>query len=286
MKYRLAVFDVDATLLPSGAGKIPGVTVDKLLEANAAGMHLAIASGRPPGSILALLESSGVPSPFIESNIVIVGFNGAVAVHSGRVIRKETLAPAVAREVIEFCQACAVANATFFQDGRCLILHDSAWRHLYAARLKNEIYVAQDLKFCNIFKIIVMSPGGDTVTRDRIDAFMASKPAATVRAVTQWKESSSPAEWLEVMSPRVNKGRAVLDLAADLKIPLSQVACFGDGMNDLEMLQIPEVLSIVIGESPYPEVRQAALIEANPCDAELPGVVQILTRILDDQIPS
>ena len=101
---------------------------------------------------------------------------------------------------------------------------------------------------------------------------------SVARAVTQWTNTDHPAEWVEVMALGVNKGVAVRRLAVELGVRLEEFICIGDGINDLDMLQIPDVFSVVVGHSPYPSVRETADFTANAVDAELPGVAQVIRK--------
>lgn len=64
----------------------------------------------------------------------------------------------------------------------------------------------------------------------------------------------------DVVTPRVNKGSGIVQLASDLRISLSDVAVFGHGDNDLEMFELPVGLKIAVlnNEDKSPRVQQLA----------------------------
>lgn len=63
--------------------------------------------------------------------------------------------------------------------------------------------------------------------------------------------------WLEVMLPDITKGNRVKMLAKQLSLSLDEVMAFGDGENDIEMLEI--VKYGIAMKNALPRVKQAAM---------------------------
>ena len=285
MNWRLAILDVDDTILPKNAPQIPRSTIDAILAAQRSGIEIAIASRRPPEGIRAALFRSGVPEAIVADEMIVLAFNGAVALHGQEMIYAEGIDPTVARNILGFCRADEAVNAAWFVPGSCRMLKESPWLELYSRKHNIPITVADPGDgYDDILKILVLSPGGDGDKARRVDEFLRTKHVSTCRAVTQWADSPNAAEWAEVMAPGVNKGLAVRKLAERRNLKLEEIVVFGDGINDLEMLAIPEVFSVVIGKSPYREVMEAANLVANQCDGDPPGVAQVLTEYLDGRV--
>ena len=76
-------------------------------------------------------------------------------------------------------------------------------------------------------KLLVIGPGPDL---ERLKARFDAEPheAAVIR---------SEPTFLEVLTPGVNKGTALTEVAALTGVPISAIAAFGDYDNDIEMLR-------------------------------------------------
>ena len=68
--------------------------------------------------------------------------------------------------------------------------------------------------------------------------------------------------YLELLPEGVNKGTAVEVLAEYMKVPIKEVVCFGDNLNDLEMIQ-KAGLGIAMGNG-HLDLKKAADIIAPP----------------------
>ena len=86
--------------------------------------------------------------------------------------------------------------------------------------------------------------------------------------------------YLEILPSGVNKGNALEILAEHLGIPLEEVICFGDNLNDLEMILRAGVgVAMSNGRE---EVRDAADIVA-PSNNE-DGVGSVLLSLMEDPL--
>lgn len=94
-----------------------------------------------------------------------------------------------------------------------------------------------------------------------------------VRAVT----GGGP--WMDIINPQVNKALGLKKLLAYLHLDANELIAFGDGNNDLEMLQLAKYSYAM--DNSNPQVKKAAHFVA-PKNTEN-GVLQVLQRYLDGE---
>ena len=86
--------------------------------------------------------------------------------------------------------------------------------------------------------------------------------------------TSSVPRYIEISHGSVCKRNALEWLAGKLDIPRQQIAAFGDGENDLEMIQYAG-LGVAMGNA-VELLKQAAVFIAPPCDKD--GVACVLEQ--------
>ncbi|KAF4658178.1 hypothetical protein FOZ61_005811 [Perkinsus olseni] len=108
-------------------------------------------------------------------------------------------------------------------------------------------------------------------------------PEDMLRKIRTFSESSgctaAQSLWrsCDVVPAGVNKGLGVRVLKENQGY--ERVACIGDALNDLEMLQEADV-PVAMGNA-LPEIKKIASLEVNPnSNSELPGVADLVDRIL------
>ena len=84
--------------------------------------------------------------------------------------------------------------------------------------------------------------------------------------------------WVEVMSINAGKGKAVLYLADYLKINTSDVATFGDGDNDVEMLEIAGLSFAVANASDKAKKAADQITSSVSEDGLACGIYEIITK--------
>lgn len=106
----------------------------------------------------------------------------------------------------------------------------------------------------------------------KIQLFMrdASQKAALMSELTrrfpETAVSSSVANNVEINDSGANKGEALRQLAAHLELDILQTMAFGDGLNDLAMIQAAGIG--VVMENGEAELKQAAKYVTASCDAD------------------
>lgn len=92
----------------------------------------------------------------------------------------------------------------------------------------------------------------------------------------QFAISTSLPNNIEVNSRDADKGRALLGLAARLGLSRAQTMAFGDGLNDLAMIQAAGI-GVAMANG-HPKVKAVADMLAEDCDAD--GVARVVEQLL------
>lgn len=234
---KLFASDLDGTLF-NILHETDGGILRRLRRTIEAGRHVALASGR----CVRRTAELGFGDLPIES----VGANGAHVVgRGGEVLRHVTIDPTVIEELLTgfpaVCFNCVGRDHTYVRGTR--EQHASGYlmprglagvilryRMSRAVRTDEERFdcgnadvLAQDI--CKL-NFRVPDPG----MRREMEAFVAERSDVLVNA-------SFDGDLFELTDARVNKGEAVAWLAGELGLSEDEVAVYGDGGNDLAMLE-------------------------------------------------
>ncbi|MBV9065556.1 MAG: HAD family phosphatase [Methylobacteriaceae bacterium] len=235
-KPRVLLADVDGTL----------VTKDKVLtpdalaaarELRAAGIALALTSGRPPRGMAMLIAPLELTGP-------IAGFNGGVFVNPDMsVIESHPLDPAVAREALDLILKSGL-DAWVYTEDEWLIRDKDAphvaretWTVKFEARVVPE-FTPEHLS--HAVKIVGVSDDHDLVAKTESAAQQALGNRASA--------ARSQPYYLDVTNPEANKGGVVRWLARSMKIGPEEIATIGDMPNDVLMFKAGG-LSIAMGNA-------------------------------------
>lgn len=297
-KYKLLVSDIDDTIVIPG-NKLSPINIKAIEETTKHGIEFAVASGKPTESIRSLLINSGLSEKFVNGKLIIIGYNGAEAWKGNKKLYSLPLQSNIANNVIDFCVSLkqkAKINAAYFTSIDFNMLYENILSELYKDKLdykKVTFPERNKIDYKNILKIVIMSPYNNNLLTDEIISHLKRmsnsvksvndkiSPIKIFRAKPHFLDTENPCEWIEIMADNIDKGYAVEKLAEHYGYNLNEIICIGDGINDLEMLQIPEVLSIVVNNSRYPEVRDVADHIVNSVDHEkMPGFAQTVYGIL------
>ena len=92
----------------------------------------------------------------------------------------------------------------------------------------------------------------------------------------QFAVSTSLPNNIEINSHDADKGRALRELAAKLGLSREQTMAFGDGLNDLKMIEAAGV-GVAMANG-HPKVKAAADVIAEDCNAD--GVAKVIEQLL------
>ena len=286
MKYKLIVMDIDDTLKEKNK-KISQTDIQSIKLALGKGVKIALASGRPTNSIIKSLIEGGLSQKQCRNDLIIIGYNGSEAIINNNQIYSKTIDSKIAKKILLKSQELN-ANAAFFSKNDFYSLENNSWSRNYEKKLNyTQIKVKNSLfEKDKYFKIVVMQNPRFKQNIQIIDSYLRkikleSNEIEYFRAKTQFTETSNPCEWIEIMPPGINKGYAVKKLSEILNIELSKIIVIGDGINDKEMIEIPEVYSIVMNNSKYEEIKKVAnYISTDIFDKSNPGVSNAIKKLI------
>jgi Cof subfamily protein (haloacid dehalogenase superfamily) len=241
---KLLVADVDGTLV-TGAKVLTAGACEAVARLRAAGVELAITSGRPPRGMAMLVAPLKLTTP-------IAGFNGGIFVQPDltTIIEHHTLPAAAAAEVMDHLLHAGLdvwvyRGADWFirSRGAPHVAHEEA-------TVQFSPTVIGDLHSVLEGAVKVVGVSDDP-------ALVANSEAELRRRVgTHVSAARSQPYYLDVTHPDANKGMVVRFDAGVLQIPLDQIATIGDMPNDVLMFGLGGV-SIAMGNA-SPEVQRAA----------------------------
>ena len=216
---------MDGTLLDAD-GAVPAnfwPLLDKIL---AAGILFSPASGRQYQTLQAVFGD--------RDGLVYIAENGTNIVRDGVSIALETVVPSIISPVVEWVRATAAAGAD-------LGIVVCGARSAYIERA-DEAFVAQVRPYYAALEIVqdVTAPAeADDVLKLAIfDAGRAeTRTGPAVLALDLPADVVISGEnWVDIMRPGANKGKALLHLQQHLGIGREQTMAFGDYLNDAELL--------------------------------------------------
>ena len=234
---KLFASDLDGTLY-NGLHQTDGGIVRRLRRVVGAGRHVALATGR--------WSSTGAELGFGDLPLEVVCGNGAfVYGASGELLRSVEIDPATVEELLRAfptcCLVCVSADGTFVRGSRAdqlagyLPPHGLLGRFVaWQARRRGP---GADMVFDQTEADVLAHPICKVNCRV-LDAGLKAELAAFVgeRADTL-VNASFDGDLFELTEASVNKGEALAWLAGHLGMTEDEVAVYGDGGNDLAMLE-------------------------------------------------
>ncbi len=245
--------DVDGTLLDS-SGEMPSENIAAIHEAVAAGIHVALVTGRSYPFVRPVAD----PLPHTISLIVS---NGAVErAMDGRTLASRLLDREVARAVLHETRSFRDSAAVIFDRAvdRQMVFETMDWDHPsrkgYWAR--NQSLIARTTPLEDALTedpIQVMFNGGVAAMRQLATTLRGMSAAAGVAssrgdelnvpdfAVALTEYEPRDFSLVDVTAPQATKGQALAWRAARLGLSRDEVMAVGDNFNDVEMLEFAGV---------------------------------------------
>jgi len=239
----LMLADVDGTLVTQQK-----ILTDRSIEAvhrlNAAGIHFAITSGRPPRGMGMLVKPLELKSP-------IAAFNGGLLVNPDMTVIEQRTIPddlvvPIARLIATFGLSVWVYRGAdwYVPDPNGPHVDRESWTVKFQPRVMTRI---EDLT-SNVAKIVGVSDDHDAVSK--------ASSAAHERFGDHVTAATSQPYYLDVTHPDANKGAVARWLAGRYGLSAEEIATIGDMPNDILMFA-HSGLSIAMGNAD-PQVKRAA----------------------------
>ena len=221
--YRLAIVDLDDTLLGHDK-QISPANLDALARLRSAGMEIVIASGRHHLNIAFFAEATQCRGWIISSA-------GALVRHatSGETLHDLTLPTDLALELWQRGKEAGLSQIGYHGTG-IFVEEITPWIRLDTQRSGHAPTLGdlRELARQGLHKLMWSTDAAD------IDA-LHPRMAETYRD-RLYVVHTEP-EMLEFLSPEANKARGALAVADRLCLPREEVVAFGDGNNDVPVLQ-------------------------------------------------
>ena len=237
---RLIAIDIDGTLLPSVGGQVSQRTRRALLEAEAAGIEIVIATGRRQAYAAPLIHPVG-----LQGETVLITSNGTVTrTLAGDRIDRFFLPVETARPLCGVLrQFGGMTVFTFDCEGPGELVLESIQRlstHIAPWVDANRPWIREFVPLEDAFN------SGDAPvqgmlcgTVDAIHNAEAWLTASEFAGRVELHRTEYPARdlsILDILPPGCSKGIALEKLAASRGIPPAETMAIGDNFNDLEML--------------------------------------------------
>ncbi len=245
-KISLIAMDMDGTLLLDGGKGIPQENVDALRAAHAAGIRLALCSGRIADDMGFYALDMGIP-------MHILALNGTCTLDRplGNIIRSDYIDAAAAKGIFDLLQEYPLEYGLFGDHE--LIISPNGMTEKELLIIFGGNILRQGARTC----IRYGGEGADELLQRRLNKFMIfANDAAPLLDFQRRLEKDFPqvdvsSSWvnnLEINARGANKGVALTALANELGIPMAEVMAIGDNDNDIPMLRAAGV-SVAMGNA-------------------------------------
>lgn len=240
---KIIFFDIDDTLMRKEDGYLPPELPSLMQALKAQGIITAIATGRSlsiiPQALWQLIDHSGID--------IISAANGQIALQQGKTLHEHPIAPE------DLAQLIALAE----RKGWGYLLHGR--NALAVSRLDKRVMPAMysvSPWFVNphLHQQEAIHQFGYFITQTEaadLPQELAKLPLSDQYIYTPWHEYGC-----DLIPSQGSKARGIREICTSLGIELTNAAAFGDGLNDIEMLQTVG-LGIAMGNA-CPELKAVA----------------------------
>lgn len=251
---KILFFDVDGTLL-NGKKELPDSTKEALKLARANGYELAISTGRAPFMIRDLLHELEIDS--------YVCFNGQYVVYKGEPIFTDGVTVEELDAIIEFSAPRGV-DFVFFDD--CEMVANASGNSMVEESLATLKYpyprVQADFYKSNaVYQTLVF------IEEEQEQVYRTAFP--NVQFV-RWHPYSC-----DILPSGGSKARGIEKFIAAAGVSMAQTVAFGDGLNDIEMLETVG-LGVAMGNA-HPEALAVADVVAPHVDEG--GIYKVMKQL-------
>lgn len=249
MEIKVIVTDLDGTLLNSNS-QINPKTKETLLKLQRDGYHLVLASGRPTPSVVGIAKE--LEMDLYDSYILT--FNGAHVMNfqSKEVIYQQPLSVESSKSILGHLESFEVVPMVCIDDTMYvedvfagMVEHQGVMKNIieFESRIGNyklcEVNNLKDFISQPLSKILIT--GNVDYLEAHLEAFR--EPFATTNTITK-----SADFFVEFTDFGVDKARSLETILNKIGASMENVIAFGDGMNDLTLIQSAKI-GVAMGNS-------------------------------------
>lgn len=275
---KLVLSDVDGTIVPLGAGKVDGRTIDAIEDLQATGVRVGLATGRDVQELLNMFDGyDGALQTGILSNGQKLLVDGEIA--------RLTLLDLDALERV----------------ARIVATYDETFMTLYPfeTRPENPVYcinadpdhMARCEKRYSFTAIPIdhvprVEAIGSTIACDLPQSVLDEIKERAAEACPELDFVQPSEHWCDIIPKGLNKGTALPELLRALDITADEVVVFGDAENDVSILSAVEN-SVVVADA-MPAAKAAARWQIGPCaDLAVAQALHEIARVAGtDELPA
>ena len=265
MQYKMLVLDMDDTLLTDDH-KISDLNKKVLLEAQAKGVYVVLASGRPTSAMTAYAKELELDL----NNSYMLSFNGAIvsSVKDDEILFEQKLTEKQIHELYDYSLSRNTDIITYL-DGAIISETDSEF-----IEIEKEITKMPQNKVAS-FK--------DAVNRPAVKCILLQEPSYLKElendlkaAMPHLSVSMSKPFFLEVAQNGIDKAASLKFLAERLNIQQSEIIAVGNAGNDLTMIEYAGLGVWVDNVTPELRDRANIIVASNNND----GVAEVVQRYI------
>ncbi|MBQ0139719.1 MAG: Cof-type HAD-IIB family hydrolase [Kurthia sp.] len=230
MQKKLLFFDIDGTLYNSQK-KLPESARTAIEEARKRGHEIAIATGRSPFFLKAISDELNIDS--------YVSFNGQFVVYKGQVISKRPIPQKSLQKLADMAESDNLP-IVFLDEHRMTSTteyHDEVKISMDSLYYPMPEFEEQHYKQHDIYQALLYS------TIEQKKKYVESFPEL---AFIRWHEFSD-----DVINHDVSKAYGIEQFIKHTEFTIEDTIVFGDGLNDIEMLQLvaEKGISVAMGNA-------------------------------------
>lgn len=267
MKYKMIVLDLDGTLTNSRKEITPR-TKQALMQAQAKGIHVVLASGRPTYGIMPLAEELELK----KYGGFILAFNGGKIINctDGAVLFEQKLDEKLVPLLYDEAMKAGMAILTYQGEG--IAATDKENRYVQEEALINKMPVVQYNDFLGqlVYPVNKCLIVGDPSPLHELELRLAEKMEGKMEVYR------SADYFIECVPRGIDKARSIDRLITTLGIQREEVIACGDGYNDLSMIHFAG-LGIAMANAAE-DIRQKA--DFITLSNEEDGVAHVVERFI------
>ena len=270
MEKKALFTDLDGTLL-NDSNEISKGNRDAIEELRRAGHHIVLTTGRPLASGIKQAEVLGLTG----QGCFLIAFNGGVLydLEKQSVIDREVIPLPLVFEIFDETERRGIHTQTYSEmrvlvEPRC----DNETTRKYCKRLGMEFEVIPSVRTLtrDPEKILLI----DEKSREKLDKIIEE---VSPRYAGKLDFFYSSRELMEIVPPGVNKGNAMMKVAAYLGVKPENTVSAGDAANDIPMLKMAHY-GVAMKNAAQEVLDIASLVTEN--DNNHDGVAEIIGKYL------